>query len=192
MLDYSMNQGGNGREGTIIGLKKGMATQLCNLSIKFYSTEILRIVWLHYSSAVSMQTDTEISPEKSWWEMRKILTLQVWIHFKWADGIRHSIMKKIKVQNHIIEAYWTIPTNFTNWKMYWMHFIDEIKQNYINQHSKFGVGYGETPQICRISAQDKVAATVLTAKLHEGENCSQSSWRTGMRSLTIQESSVYK
>lgn len=44
MLDYSMNQGGNGREGTIIDLKKGMATQLCNLSIKFYSTEILRIV----------------------------------------------------------------------------------------------------------------------------------------------------
>lgn len=60
-----------------------------------------------------------------------------------------------------------------------MHFIDEVKQNYIKQHSRFGVRCGETPEICMISAWDKVGATVLTAKLHEGENFSQSSWRTG-------------
>lgn len=44
MLDHSMNQGGNGREGAMTDLKEGMAKQLCNLSIKFCSTEILRIV----------------------------------------------------------------------------------------------------------------------------------------------------
>lgn len=72
-----------------------------------------------------------------------------------------------------------------------MHFRDEIKQNYINQHNSFGANCRETPENCMLSAQDKVGVTLVTAKLHQGKNSPPNSFKYRKWDLTLLKSPVF-